>query len=162
MQSILCIPLGIIVERAAGSGGWQAQAWRVSSVLVGPSRLPPGSPLWRDNDAGYFFAGIGILSLYPKAVGSYRANLQQAIPRLYVVLTAQEGDAKPPTVHLLTAAPEEAQSYDVDSKLISVSPLAMSKQLRYLVAAYIKEHAAPRTPAAGGPQPKLDQTGGGR
>ena len=162
MQSILCIPLGIIVERAAGSGGWQAQAWRVSSVLVGPSRLPPGSPLWRDNDAGYFFAGIGILSLYPKAVGSYRANLQQAIPRLYVVLTAQEGDAKPPSVHLLTAAPEEAQSYHVNSNLISVTPLPMSKQLRDLVAAYIKEHVAPSTPAAGGPQPKLDQTGGGR
>lgn len=65
------------------------------------------------------------------------------MPRLYVVLAAQVRDDMSPTVHLLTAALDETESYAVSRKLMLVDALPMSKQLLELVAAYIREHVPP-------------------
>lgn len=148
MESILCIPLGIIVERRRAD----SRVWRASGVLVGPTRLRAGSPLWRDGEAGYYFAGRRTLSLCPRGVAAYRRNLEQPVPRLYVVLTAQEHNDAPPSVHLLTAAPAEAESYAVASDLILVDGLPMPKQLRDMVAAYIDEYVPPGRRSPGVPQ----------
>ncbi len=162
MERTLCIPLGIIVERSRFASLWNRNSWRASGVLIGPSRLQAGSPLWRDEDVGYYFAGAGVLSLYPVDVPCYRANLQQPVPRLYVVLAAQEYDSTPPGVHLLTAAPPEAESHAVKGGPMQVDGLPMPKQLLQLVTAYIKEHAPPDVRPRGDAAPPLDRTEGKR
>ena len=159
MESILCIPLGIIVEhRRADSRGWRA-----SGVLVGPTRLRAGSPLWRDGETGYYFAGGRTLSLYPRGVAAYRRNLEQPVPRLYVVFTAQEREM-PPKVHLLTAAADDVESYGTHSRLITVDGLPMPKELRDMVAAYIDEYVPPGRRSRGVPQQhrRADRTEGQR
>lgn len=45
-------------------------------MLIGPFRIRAGSPQWRDEEAGYYFAGAGTLSLYPPDLPFYRANLE--------------------------------------------------------------------------------------
>ena len=157
MESILCIPLGIIVERRRAI----THSWRASGLLVGPTRMQAGRPLWRDGDAGYYFAGTGVLSLYPTGVATYRANLYQPVPRLYVVLAPQEHDSSPPAVHLLTAALPEAEPYAVNGGPIQVDALPMPKQLLQLVAAYIKEHVPPGA-RPHGDAPPLGRTEGQR
>ncbi|MEJ2377259.1 MAG: DUF3305 domain-containing protein [Pseudolabrys sp.] len=158
MERTLCIPLGIIAERSRVNSRWQSYAWRASGVLIGPSRMRAGSPLWRDEDAANYFAGAGTLSLYTIDVPSYRVNVEQPVPRLYVVLAAQERDDIPAAVHFLTAAPDEAKSYAADHSLMLVDALPMPKQLLELVAAYITEHVPPNAPARD--KPKLHRTKG--
>jgi Protein of unknown function (DUF3305) len=158
MESILCIPLGIVVERRRAAGHGPSHLWRTSGVLIGPARLPPGSPLWREGETGYYFAGGGTLTLYPAEVAAYRENLTRPVPRLFVVLTAQEREQAPPHVHMLTAAPEAARAYAAAGKPILVDGLAMSKQLRDLVAAYIDEYAPSQPWTHGDRAPPLDRS----
>jgi hypothetical protein len=140
MDRVLCIPLGLIVERRKIESMWQRYAWRPSGVLLGTARLRTGNLLWGTQEAAYFFAGSGTLSLYPTDVPSYRENLGQQPPRVYVVMTARSSrDDEPPSLHLFTAAPDEAQSYlEGDPGLVDGIP--MPRPLRDLVAAYIDEY----------------------
>lgn len=141
MERTLCIPLGLIVERRRLENIWQRYAWRPSGVLLGTARLRTGTLLRGSAQTAYYYAGVGTLSLYPTDVSSYRVNLAQHPPRLYVVLSAREyvRDDEPPRLHLVTAAADEAQSYlDRDPGL--VDGIAMPSPLRDLIAAYVDEY----------------------
>jgi hypothetical protein len=142
MERVLCIPLGLIVERRTLESIWQHYSWRPSGVLVGTSRLRTGTLLWGSAEASYYFAGAGTLSLYPTDVPSYRENLTQIPPRLYVVLAARGygRDDEPPGLHLLTAAPDEAQSYLDGGDPGLVDGIPMPRPLRDLIAAYVDEY----------------------
>ncbi len=156
MDSSLSIPLGIVVERSRVAGHGPSRLWRASGVSIGPARLPPGSPLWREGETGYYFAGGGTLTLYPDEVAAYRENLSRPVPQVIVVLAAQEH--APPRVHMLTAAPEAVRAYAAAGKPIMVDGLTMPTQLRALVAAYIDEHAPPQPWTHGGRAPPLDRS----
>lgn len=140
MERTLCIPLGIIVERVSADGGWRTHEWRAASVLLGTAQLEAGSLLWREGDVSAHFAGIETLYLHASDVGSYKENLQQAVPSLYVVFAgAKGGEDDPPRLHLLTIAADEAESYaDAEPELVAALP--MPEPLLHLVQAYVAEH----------------------
>lgn len=140
MERHLAIPIGIIIERGAVESAWQTYVWRPTEAVIGETSLEPGSRIRRGGDTEAYFAGAASLDLHPTDVASYRENLRQDVPRIYVVLAS--GDDQPPQVHLVTAAPDEAQSYlDGDPGLVDGVPMPAS--LIALISAYIKEHAAP-------------------
>jgi hypothetical protein len=79
------------------------------------------------------------LDLHPTDIASYRDNLRQDVPRIYVVLAP--ADEQPPQIRLVMAAPDEAQSYLCgDPGLVDGVPMPAS--LIALISAYIEEHAA--------------------
>jgi hypothetical protein len=129
MERRLSIPVGVVAERTTIGSTWQSHAWRPAGVLIGDTALTAGSLL---------------LELHPTDVDSYRHNLEQAVPRIYVVLAETAEDA-PPTVLLVTAAPDEASSYfDGDGRMVDGVP--MGRELTGLIAAYVAGHARPATP----------------
>ena len=158
MDHLLCIPLGVVVERVKIDSQGQAYTWKVSAVLLGPTRLQPGMPLRQDSEAVTFFAGVGSLTLYPSEVGSYRENLSQDPARLYVVLAKREGgpENEPPRLALLTAAAQAAEGQRKGGNIV-VDGLPMPNVLVELVAAYLNEHRPPETAA-----PTPVAPGGGR
>jgi molybdopterin-guanine dinucleotide biosynthesis protein A len=135
MDRHVSMPIGVIVERVEIAGPWPSHAWRPAGIVIGGAPLPPGSRL---RQGGSFFAGTAPLDLHRTDIASYRENLQQEVPRLYVVLAASE-DGRPPGVHLVTAAPDEAGSY-LDGEPTLVDGIPMPRPLIDLVVAYIAEH----------------------
>lgn len=138
MDRRLSITVGIIVEPRSPDGPWGSDTWHPVSAIIGTPALPPGSSLRREGASPAYLAGTAPLNLYPAEAASYRQNLQQDVPRLYVVLTAAE-DGEPPIVHLVTAAPDEAESY-LDGAPDLVHGIPMPRALCELVEAYVREH----------------------
>jgi hypothetical protein len=123
MDRHVTLAIGVIVERRAVEGPWQSHAWCVADAVIGEAPLEPGSRLRQDGTAAAYFAGTATLELDPTDIASYRENLRQEIPRLYVVLSEPDGD-EPPRVHLVTAAPDEAECYlDGDPNLVDGVPM---------------------------------------
>lgn len=147
MERQMSIPISVVVERTAIDSAWQSHVWRPTGVIVGNTALEVGTLLRQDPSSASYFAGTAPLQLFPTDVESYRTNLAQNVPRLYVVLSAPEDvlEENPPALHLVTAAPDEAESYlDGDGRLVDGVPMGPS--LIELVAAYVAEHpSAPPT-----------------
>jgi hypothetical protein len=144
MERRLSIPVGVVAERTTIGSTWQSHAWRPAGVLIGDTALTAGSLLRDDGRITSYYAGNARLELHPTDVDSYRHNLEQAVPRIYVVLAETAEDA-PPTVLLVTAAPDEASSYfDGDGRMVDGVP--MGRELTGLIAAYVAGHARPTTP----------------
>jgi len=137
MEKHLSIPIGIIIEKCAMDGPWQTDVWRPTEAVVGQVPLETGSRIRRAGKIEAYFAGNAALDLYPSDIASYRNNLHQEIPRIYVVLAATDG--RPPNVHLVTAAPDEAEAYlDGDPSLVDGVPMPPS--LIALISTYIDEY----------------------
>ncbi len=144
MERRLSIPVGVIIERTAVDTAWQSHVWRPAGVLVGETGLTAGTLLRDDDRTATYFAGGARLELHPSDVDSYRDNLEQVVPRIYVVL-AETADDATPVVLLVTAAPDEASSYfDGDGRMVDGVP--MGSEMAGLIAAYVGEHARPATP----------------
>jgi hypothetical protein len=123
MERHVTLAVGVIVERRAVDSPWQSHAWCVADAIIGEAPLPPGSRLRQDSAVAAYFAGTAILELHPTDIASYRENLRQETPRLYVVLSEPNG-GEPPRVHLVTAAPDEAECYlDGDPSLVDGVPM---------------------------------------
>jgi hypothetical protein len=144
MERRLSIPVGVIVERRAIDTGWQSHVWRPAGVLVGETGLTTGSLLRDDGCTASYFAGDARLELHPTNIDSYRDNLEQVAPRIYVVL-AETADDATPAVLLVTAAPDEASSYfDGEGRMVDGVPIG--SELAGLIAAYVAECARPAAP----------------
>jgi Protein of unknown function (DUF3305) len=144
MDRTLSIPLAVIVERVEIHSRWHGYAWRPSGALLAVTQMQTGMPLGRDENAVHYFAGVQTLDLYPTDVSSYRENIEQDFPRIYVVLSTSEndGDDDVPRLHLVTVAPDEAESY-LEGEPGLVHGIPMPKPLFDLISAYIDEHERP-------------------
>jgi hypothetical protein len=141
MERRLSIPVGVVVERTATGSAWQSRAWRPAAAMIGGTALEPGSRLRQDDATASYFAGNAALELFPTEIESYCANLAQEVPRLYVVLSVPGtlAEDETPVVHLVTAAPDEAESYlDGDGRLVDGVPMAPA--LIELISAYVAAH----------------------
>ena len=144
MERRLSIPVGVVAERMTIGNTWQGIAWRPAGVLIGETALTAGSLLRDDGRIAAYYAGDARLELHPTDIDSYRHNLEQAVPRIYVVL-AETADDTSPAVLLVTAAPDEACSYfDGDGRMVDGVP--MGRELAGLIEAYVAEHARPAVP----------------
>jgi hypothetical protein len=144
MERSLTIPIGIIMARTPHRSQWQDHyAWQFAGVVQGRPGLEPGSLMRQEGETSYFFAGQNELILHATDIESYELNLSQVPPRLYVVLKPQD-DAGVPTIHLLTAAPDEAEAYlEGDDCLVDGVP--MPAALIELLAAFVAGHARGET-----------------
>lgn len=138
------LPLGIVVERRAVDNPWIDHSWRSVAVFAG---APPHSPfdawtLLRQGDGwAQFHAGTLNVELFPKETESYKVNLSQEPPCLYIVLRKEEeGRCDHEVVpFLVTASPYEAQDY-LDSGEDQVDAVAMPEGVIAFVQDFISRH----------------------
>ena len=154
MEPAYSLTLGVIAVRTSIDSPWQSHEWQPTAVILGGSQLSPGSLMRRESGADVYFAGSSTLHLHKTEAASYRTNIEQDAPRLYVVLEPKSGagGALMPRVHLITAAPDEAEAYlEGDEWLIGSVPMPMS--LRDTVAAFVDEYYVPPQPRKGARKP---------
>ena len=141
MGPVLSIPLGVFAARSSVDSPWQSHEWRPTAVILGGSQLSAGSLVRQEGGAEVYFAGASTLRLHKTEAASYRTNIEQDAPRLYVVLEARSGagGASTPRIHLITAAPDEAEAYlEGDEWLIGSVPMPVS--LRDTIVAFVDEY----------------------
>ena len=155
MSGRLSIPIGVVVTRSRTHGLWQDDVWRPSTLVLGTPQVKVGNRMWEEADETHFFAGTATLSLHDDEIDDYRANLEQRPPLVYVVLQPRDDTliSQPPAVHLVTAAPSEAESYQ-EADVTCVGCVAMPRAVATVIAAFIGErvrrHSAKSTERANG------------
>src|SRR4051812_8406126 len=108
--------------------------------MIGEHAIAAGRLLRRDGEADYYFAGAAELCLDAAEIDSYRINLSQSEPRLYLVLARREDSNTPPLVHLITADPDEAVNY-LAAAPDGIEEVAMPPALADLISIFIDSHA---------------------
>ena len=100
---------------------------------------------WRKLHSGpgidQYHAATLPLVLHRKETMSYRVNLANGEPSIYVVLREdpESGDSMPVTVHTVTASPFEAQAHS-NLAFDTVDRVPMPDRLVELVQAFIDDH----------------------
>lgn len=146
MEKQESVPLGVVVEWRHVDHPWKDHDWRPVAVIPGAPSLDPAGPwrLLRQGDGWrQFHAGTMMLDLFRSETESYRINLSQTPPRVYVVLRASQDPAGEHEVvpFLVTADPIEAQHY-LDSGEEIVEPVTMPPEILALVQDFVAAHPA--------------------
>lgn len=135
------IALGVVVAQEKIDHPWQEFRWRALSVFLDPPEEANWRQLVKDKNVTQFHAATIPLVLHRKETMSYRVNLANGEPSIYVVLR-EEADLDseyPVSVHAVTASPFEAQSYS-DLAFDNVDRVAMPERLLAMVEAFVGEH----------------------
>ncbi|MEQ8355187.1 MAG: DUF3305 domain-containing protein [Kiloniellaceae bacterium] len=144
MEKSETIPLGVVIERRRSNHPWSDFAWRPIAVIPGAAALNPRDP-WtrlREGDGWIqFHSGTLQLELFRAETESYRINLAQTPPRIFVVLRGNDDPEIPHELlaFLVTASPFEAQHY-LDSGEEIVEAVPMPEEIVALVQDFVDAH----------------------
>ncbi len=135
------IALGVVVAREKIDNPWQEYRWRAVSVFLDPPEKANWRQLVKDKTVTQFHAATLPLILHRKETMSYRVNLANGEPSVYVVLR-EDSDLHadyPVSVHAVTVSPFEAQTYG-ELAFDNVDRVAMPERLLAMVEAFVGEH----------------------
>ncbi len=135
------IALGVVVAREKINHPWQEYRWRAISVFLDPPEKANWRQLMKSAGITQYHAATLPLVLHRKETMSYRVNLDNGEPSIYVVLR-EEDDPRmgfPVSVYAVTASPFEAQSYG-DHAFDSIDRVAMPERLLAMVETFVGEH----------------------
>lgn len=144
MEKNETMPLGVVIERRRIDHPWRDHSWRPVAVIPGAPALDPQGPwtLLREGDGWIqFHAGTLALNLFRSETESYRVNLTQEPPGIFVVLRNNDDRAIDHELipYLVTADPFEAQHY-LDSGEETVEVIAMPPEVLALVSDFVAAH----------------------
>jgi hypothetical protein len=140
------IPLGVVVAREKIDHPWQEYRWRVVSVFLDAPAMANWRPLVNEPGMMQYHAATLPLVLHRKETMSYRVNLANGEPSVYVVLREDsdpDGDF-PVSVHAVTASPFEAQMHG-EMAFDNVDRVLMPERLLAMVEAFVSEHPMDET-----------------
>jgi hypothetical protein len=139
MSRTLTVPIGVVVARESVEHCWPDSRWRAVDLLLDP----PTEPDWLASRATPQFARHHAatlpLRLHAKDVTSYRVNLSNGVPSVYIVMGDQGVHAGSPfNVRCISASSFEVQGlartgFDV------IERLAMPEALVRIVSRFIDE-----------------------
>ncbi len=139
-ERMISMKLGVVVERRELNNRWQKYSWRPVAVIPGAPALDEPKELRRGEGWIQYHAATLPLELHRRETESYKVNLSNDPPSIYVVLREVEGapelEYRP---FVVTASPYEAQDY-LDSGEEIVESVPMEPGLIAWVQAFIDRH----------------------
>lgn len=135
---LLCIPVGVVVERRKATSPWAEVIWRPIAVLGGVPDAAAWTPLAIDGETATFYAGEAEIELYRSETDNYRRNLASAAPAVWVALHETGGDP-PYAVAAVTADPAEGEGLTEPGQGV-IEAVAMPEALRHAIGAFVAEH----------------------
>lgn len=142
MSAIVCLPVGVVVERRKAASAWIDFTWRPVSVLPGEPEASPWTVLKEDAEGATFYAGRAEVELHSSETSNYLDNLSTGGPKLWVVL--RPTGAQPPfEVVRVTADGSEGEGFTAAGDDI-VESVPMPESIRHAVDAFIAEHHVER------------------
>lgn len=155
------VNLGIILERRPSSHPWQDETWHAVGVVPQAAPQDPRETwpeILEEGEVRRYRAGTLTLSLFRRETDGYVSNLEQAPPRVWVVLRADmDPEAKRPCYPFhVTACPFEAQIYlDNGEDIVETVPmpepvaawLGDFVKRNHVAEPFKKRKRGPKTPA---------------
>jgi hypothetical protein len=135
---LLCIPVGVVVERRRAESPWIDFVWRGTGVLPDEPETTPWTVIREEGATTLFYAGSATVDLYRSETARYRDNLATGAPCVWIILTPSEG-AWPYAVSTVTADPAEGEAFtEAGANLVEAVP--MPKVLHEAIENFIAEH----------------------
>jgi hypothetical protein len=120
---------------------WADFVWRPVSLLVGQPLAEPWTALNASGDTILFYAGSAVLDLHRTEAGSYRANLAQPVPHVWVALRPTASGQ--PYELWVTADPSEGEGFS-DAGNYLVEPVPMPSLIAEVVGEFVARHYVDR------------------
>ena len=141
MEPNFTVPLGVVIAREKVEHPWQDYVWRPVSVFLDAEPVAEWRLLRHGPGFEQYHAATLPLEFHRKETASYRVNLANGVPSVYVVLRdgAEGASTYPMHVHLVTASPFEVQAYGHGIEEI-VGRVAMPERLVALTQEFIAAH----------------------
>ncbi len=133
------VPVGVVVERRRGVTPWSDWVWRPVAVLLDLPDAEAWTVLRDEGDATLFYAGAADLVLYPTDTDNYRHTLEQAPPRLWVVLQPAESTPLGWRLQAVTVDAGEAELHGESASAV-MEALPLPAPLVVLLEDYIARH----------------------
>lgn len=134
------MPVGVMLAARAPKTAWGEEQWMPHSVVAGATDVPPWTKVREEDGTTIWFAGQFELSLFVAETVTYRMNLAEPVPSIYVILRRDPSRPSPGiVVRHVTVSPGEAEAYAVDGDHIVEKvpmPAPLVEWLSDYVAAY--------------------------
>lgn len=146
MQSVMTVPLGVVMVKEMVDSQWEDHIWRVDSVFLHAPEVTAWRELHRSAREVHYHAATLPMELHRKDTMGYLANLEGERPTVYVVWRRDPYAThdNPVDVVLVLASPHEAEAYgQVEEE--RVGAVAMPAPLVELVDAFVAEHHVSET-----------------
>jgi hypothetical protein len=137
-DTVVRIPVGVVVERHKAASQWVDFTWLPVAVLHGEPAAVPWTVLNSGGDVTTYFAGSAVIELYRTETAHYRDNLASGRPSLWVIMTPTGADP-PYKLMAVTADPNEGEGL-TESAANLVEPVPMPMAVQEIVAAFVAEH----------------------
>jgi hypothetical protein len=138
VQPLLCIPVGVVVERRHAKSKWLDFTWRPVGIFNGSSDVEPWTILSSSAEMTLFYAGAAEIELHRSETSNYVRNLASGAPSVWVVLHPSGGDP-PYRLATVTADPAEGEGLtEAGTAIIETVPMPAS--IREAIAAFVAEH----------------------
>ena len=144
MKNIETMPIGVVLERREIDNPWQDHIWSAVAVIPGAEPVDEWRLLASDEGWAQFHAATLPLELHRTETESYRTNLADNPPRIFVLLREDEEDDDHDVYpFLVTVSVYEAQDYlDSDDLFAGVT---MPDAIIAWVQPFIDAHHAANT-----------------
>ncbi len=142
MKRVEVMPLGVVIERREIDNPWQDHVWRPVAVFPGAPKIEEWKVLERGEGWVRYHAATLPLELYRNETESYRLNLSNKLPSVFIVLRDHSDDDESEyevEPFLATASPYEAQDY-LDAGDDIIEPVPMPEGVVAWVQAFIDAH----------------------
>ena len=134
------IEIGVVVERREIDNPWQDHTWKAVAVIPGAAAIDEWRLLASDEGWMQWHAATLPLELHRSETESYRTNLADNPPRVFIVLREdEEADDHEVAPFMVTVSAYEAQDY-LDSGEDIVDGVTMPDAIIAWVQAFIDAH----------------------
>lgn len=136
------MPVGVVIERREINNQWQQCVHTPVAVIPGAPPMAVTEP-WKLLNQGdgwaHFHAGTLKIEINSKSTSSYRNNLMNEMPFVFVVLQpGEEADEPDVVTRLVTVDPDEAADY-LDTS-VAVEGVPMPPELVAWVQDFVAKH----------------------
>ena len=128
--------VGVIVERRKAKSAWQDYVWQPVEVVMVIPPLAPWTAMREEGGTTRFFAGVFTMELFTNETVSYRMNLIDEKPGIYVVLREDASAPQGMAVVLVSPSPADAEGYMEGGQAI-VDKVPMPPEVALWLDAYV-------------------------
>lgn len=140
-ERMVSIPLGVVVERREIDNPWQDHEWVPVEVIPGAGSVGAWRELERGDGWVRYLIGSEPLELHRKDTESYKINLSNDPPQVFVLLRATDDPDAEHEIQLIlvTASPYDAQDY-MDTEDDGMLGVSMPNDIVAWVQAFVDKH----------------------
>ncbi|HEX7790293.1 MAG TPA: DUF3305 domain-containing protein [Afipia sp.] len=129
--------VGVVLRRRTIDNPWIDHMWSPVTILEQVPATAPWTVLSREGDATMYYAGCATIELFSTDTASYRDNLADGAPQIWVALRRQDGGSELELTKVTVDPTEGEAMFESGTDVIGTVP--MPPDIASWVAAFVDE-----------------------